>query len=135
MKVPVFRFEEELLTDAPLEVIESKLGNIQGIASSLKRFRGIRLEGDASYARVSPWFGEKDVLFMPLVRDGARIRLQWSMTPMAGLEEHGGIEAWPEEGRTRLLLWGRLKGWPALLAVGAVRFVSDQSLEQFVESL
>jgi len=135
VKVPVFRFEEEVLTDAPIELIEDKLGDWNEVCSRLPRFRAIRQEGEVHYTKMRPWLGERDILLQPLDKDGERIRLQWFLTPMAGLEEHGGIEAWPEEGKTRLWLWGRLKGWPSLLTIGAVRFVSDQSLEKFVETL
>lgn len=135
MKVPVFRFEEELLTDAPLDAVEARLRSFSEDPACLRRFKTVRREGERVRARVQPWFWEQDVLLDPVGREGDRLRLQWFMTPLPGLEELGGIEAWPEADRTRIWLWGRLKGWPSLLMGGAVRFVSDQSIEHFVDSL
>lgn len=135
MKVPTIRFEEELLTDAPLDAVVSRLQSFLESPTCLPRFRSIRREGEALYAKVRPWPGERDILVMPLDRDGDRYQLQWFMTPIWGLEEQGGVEAWPEAGRTRIRLWGRLKGWPSLLMVGAVRFVSDHSIQRFLEKV
>ncbi len=114
MKTPVFRFEAELLTDAPFEVIGARLAALGAPAElrSLRSFRG----------------------WQPLEREDGRLELCWRHA-WAGAEESGAIRITPDPRGAHLRLEGRLKGWTGFLLLGLLRWRTDGLLDRFVEEL
>ncbi len=113
MKTPVFRFEAELLTDAPLEVIEARLSQVgPGGFRSLRPFKA----------------------WQPLVTSSTGLELTWQHRG-AWVEESGRLTLGPDSRGTHLRLEGRLKGWAAFLLLGWLRWRTDRLLDRFVEEL
>ena len=114
MATPVFRFEAEILTDAPFEHIRSRLLAPDGIAG----LRCLRSLG--------PWLppeaGEQD------------LRLRWSRL-ILGAEETGLITVQPDAKGAHLRLEGRLKGWSGFVLLGWLRWRTDRLLDRFVGEL
>ena len=113
MRTPVFRFEAEVLTDAPLEVIEARL----------------RVAGPAGFRSLRP-FRE----WQPLETSPAGLQLTW-LRQRAGVEESGSLSLEPDPKGTHLRLEGRLKGWMGFLLLGWLRWRTDRLLDRFVEEL
>ena len=114
MKTPVFRFESEVLTDAPIEVIGARLAAL-GSPAELHCFRSIR-----------GW--------QPSEREDALLVLRWHRT-WAGVEESGAIRITPDPKGAHLHLEGRLKGWTGFILLGLLRWKTDGLLDRFVEEL
>ena len=114
MKTPVFRFEAEVLTDAPYETIGARLGAL-GSPADLRCLRPLR-----------DW--------LPLERTGDRLVLRWGRT-WGGSEEAGALSITPDPKGARLHLEGRLKGWTGFVLLGLLRWKTDRLLDRFVEEL
>ncbi len=114
MKTPVFRFEAELLTDAPFGAIGARLAAL-GSPSDLRCLRSFR-----------DW--------QPLERKGDRLVLHWGRA-WGGSEESGAISITPDPKGARLRLEGRLRGWTGFLLLGLLRWKTDRLLDRFVEEL
>jgi hypothetical protein len=114
VKTPVFRFEAELLTDAPFGAIGTRLSAL-GSPTELRCLRPFR-----------GWLP-------PLVEDG-RLALRWRHA-WAGCEESGELRITPDPKGAHLRLEGRLKGWTGFLLLGLLRWKTDRLLDRFVEEL
>jgi len=111
MKRPVFRFEEALLTDAPLPVLHARLTAPESLAC-LKGCRGLR----------------------PLEVAGEELTLRWQHARPGSVEE-GTLRVRPHPQGAELHLQGRLKGWGAFLLVGWVRWRTDRLLARLIQEL
>ncbi len=109
MKTPVFRFQEEILTDAPLALVRERL---QAGLPCLKACRGLR----------------------PLEPTGEGLTLRWHHHTLGAVEE-GTLRAEPHETGTHLRLDGRLRGWGAFLTVGWMRWRTERLLDRIVKEL
>lgn len=109
MKTPVFHFQEEVLTDAPLELIKEKLA--AGLPC-LKACPGLQ----APHAC------------------GEGIVLRWQ-NHLLGAVEEGTLRAEPHPTGAHLKLDGRIRGWSAFLVLGWIRFRTDRLLENLVKEL
>jgi hypothetical protein len=109
MKTPVFRFQEEVLTDAPLALVKERL---QAGLPSLKACPGLR----------SPEFS------------GDGLILRWQHHALGAVEE-GTLRVEPHEKGAHLRLDGRLRGWSAFLLLGWMRFRTDRLLDRIVRDL
>lgn len=114
MKTPVFRFEAEVLTDAPFEAIGARLGALGSPTElhCLRTFRG----------------------WQPLEREDGQLVLCWQRA-WAGVEESGAIRIAPNAKGAHLRLEGRLKGWSGFLLLGLLRWKTDRLLDRLVEEL
>ena len=111
MKKPVFRFQGEVLTDAPLEVLRARLDQ-PGTLASLRACQGLR----------------------PLAEEAGELALRWQYSRLACVEE-GTLRVAPHERGAHLRLEGRLRGWGAFLVVGWVRWRADRLLDRLVREL
>ena len=114
MKTPVFRFEAEILTDAPFGAIAARLaalGSPTGL-SCLRPFHG----------------------WLPLEQGEDRLVLRWRHA-WGGSEESGELRIVPDPKGAHLRLEGRLKGWTGFLLLGLLRWKTDRLLDRFVEEL
>ena len=111
MKMPVFKFQEEVLTDAPLQAIRARLGS-PGTLLSLKACRGLR----------------------PLEEEGGELALRWHHARL-GFVEEGTLRVAPHELGAHLRLDGRLRGWGAFLVVAWMRWRTDRLLDRLVREL
>lgn len=109
MRQPVFHFQEELLTDAPLEVLHTRL--TEGLPC-LKACPGLH----------------------PPEASGEALAFRWHHHVLGAVEE-GTVRLEPHERGTHLRMDLRLRGWSAFLMVGLVRFRTDGLLERIVRSL
>lgn len=114
MKTPVFRFEAELLTDAPFEAIGARLAAL-GSPSELCALHSLR-----------GW--------LPMAREEDRLVLRWRRA-WGGSEESGALSIIPDPKGARLHLEGRLKGWTGFVLLGLLRWRTDGLLDRFVEEL
>lgn len=113
MATPVFRFNAELLTDAPFEHIR-------------ERVLAVGPEGFTCLCAITIW----DV---PEVFSD-RLVLRWFRT-VAGAEESGELVLAPDPKGAHLRLEGRLSGWMGFLLLGMLRWRTDRLLDRFVEEL
>jgi hypothetical protein len=111
MKTPVFKFQEEVLTDAPLEAIRTRL-TAPDILPSLKACRGLR----------------------PLEEEGDELTLRWHHACLGSVEE-GTLRVSPHDQGAHLRLDGRLRGWGAFLLLGWMRWRTDRLLDRLVREL
>lgn len=111
MKTPVFKFQEEVLTDAPLDTLKARLG-APGELASLRACRGLR----------------------PLEVEGEELTLRWQMASLGAVEE-GTLRVRPHEKGAHLRLDGRLRGWTAFLLLGWMRWRTDRLLDRLVREL
>jgi hypothetical protein len=111
MKQPVFRFQEAVLSDAPLPVLRTRLGAAETLVA-LRGCRGLR----------------------PLEVDGEQLTLRWQRVRLGSVEE-GTIRVQPHERGVHLELQGRLKGWGAFLVVGWVRWRTDRLLDRLIQEI
>ncbi|HEX9009301.1 MAG TPA: hypothetical protein VF804_02960 [Holophagaceae bacterium] len=114
MKTPVFRFEAELLTDAPFEAIEARLRAL-GSPAELRSLGSIR-----------GW--------QPMEREGGLLTLRWHRA-WGGSDESGFLRITPDPKGAHLRLEGRLKGWTGFVLLGVLRWRTDGLLDRFVEEL
>jgi hypothetical protein len=111
MKTPVFRFQEERLTDAPYASFRARLA-APGSLASLKACPGLRPPEDT----------------------GAELALRWHHRCLGAVED-GTLRVLPHERGAHLLLDGRLKGWSAFLLLGWMRWRTDRLLDRLVGEL
>jgi hypothetical protein len=114
VKRPVFRFEAELLTDAPFHHVVGRLKN-EG-PSAFKSLRSLRV-----------WTAP--------VESADCLRLRWERVRAGGVEEVGELALYPDPKGARLCLEGRMKGWAGFLFFGLLRWRTDRLLDRFVEEL
>lgn len=110
MARPVFSFTSEILTDAPFEVVASRLRD----PGSLKCLRPF-----------GPWTVSEE--------EGALV-LAWMRTRL-GSHESGELRVAVHDRGAHLRLEARHKGWTAFGSFGMLRWHSDQVLERLVEEL
>jgi len=113
VKTPVFRFEAELLTDAPLEHIVGRL----------------QRPGPQSFKCLRPlgtWAALEEV--------SGQWVLGWTRT-IAGAEESGSLTLASDAKGAHLRLDGHMKGWAGFLLFGLLRWRTDRLLDRFVEEL
>jgi hypothetical protein len=110
LATPVFSLSEEILTDAPLEVVVAHLSEPTALAC-LRPF--------------GPWSTQAQ---------GGGLQLSWRRRRM-GSEESGTIIVSPHEKGAYLRLEARHRGWTAFGSFGLLRWHSDQLLERIVEAL
>ncbi|BDU72675.1 hypothetical protein [Mesoterricola silvestris] len=109
MKTPVFRFQEEVLTDAPLTLVRD------------------RLQAGLPCLRACPGLHAPEVA-------GEGITLRWQHHALGAVEE-GTLRAEFHEQGTHLRLDGRLRGWGAFLLLGWMRWRTDRLLDRIVKEL
>jgi hypothetical protein len=114
VKIPVFHFEAEILTDAPFAAIAARLGALDSPADLLS-LRSLR-----------DW--------LPVEQTGDRLVLRWRRT-WRGSEESGAVTIIPDPKGAHLHLEGRLKGWMGFVVLGMLRWRTDRLLDRFVEEL
>ena len=107
----MFRFQEAVLTDAPLQVLRTRLGAPQSLAC-LKVCQGLR----------------------PLEVEGDELILRWQHARPGSVEE-GTLRVRPHEQGAELEWHGRLRGWGAFLVVGWVRWRTDRLLDRLIQEL
>jgi hypothetical protein len=111
MRRPIFRFQEERLTDAPVEAFRVRLTG-PGTQASLKACPGLR----------------------PVEQEGEGLVLRWHHTGLGAVED-GTLRVTPHEQGAHLLLNGRLRGWSAFLLLGWMRWRADRLLDRLVREL
>ncbi|NTV75866.1 MAG: hypothetical protein HGA66_16885 [Holophaga sp.] len=109
MKTPVFRFQEEVLTDAPLALVRE------------------RLQAGLPCLRACPGLHPPELA-------GEAIVLRWQHHALGTVEE-GTLRAGPHEQGAHLSLDGRLRGWGAFLLLGWMRWRTDRLLDRIVKEL
>ena len=109
MKTPLFRFQEEVLTDAPLALVKERL---QAGLPCLKACPGL----------------------CPPEASGEGLALRWQHHALGAVEE-GTLRVEPHERGAHLRLDGRLRGWSAFLLVAWMRWRTDRLLDQIVKEL
>lgn len=109
MKTPVFRFQEEILTDAPLALVRERL---QAGLPCLKACPGLH----------------------PAERHGEGLALRWQHRSLGAVEE-GTLRVLPHDQGAHLRLEGRLRGWSAFVLVGWMRWRTDRLLDQIIREL
>jgi hypothetical protein len=114
VKVPVFSFEAEVLTDAAFG----------RIAECLK----VRVP-PADFRSLKPL-----QTWLPLEGSGEELRLRWEQTRW-GAQEQGCLIIRPDARGAHLRLEGRMRGWAAFLLFGVMRWKTDRLLDRFVEEL
>jgi hypothetical protein len=107
----VFRFQEERLTDAPMEVFRA------------------RLAAPADLPCLRAWPGLR-----PVEDDGVGLALRWHRARLGAVED-GTLRVTPHERGAHLRLSGRLRGWSAFLLLGWMRFRTDRLLDRLVGEL
>lgn len=111
LKSPVFRFQEERLTDAPVAA-----------------FR-IRLAAPRELPCLRAWGG-----LHPLEDEGEELALRWHRTCLGAVED-GTLRVMPHEKGAHIRLNGRLRGWSAFLLLGWMRWRTDRLLDRLVREL
>jgi hypothetical protein len=111
MKKPVFRFQEERLTDAPVAAFRARL-SAPGALASLKACPGLH----------------------PLEEEGEELVLRWHHACMGAMED-GTLRVMPHEQGSYVRLNGRLMGWSAFLLLGWMRWRTDRLLDRLVREL
>lgn len=112
MKRPVFRFEAEILTDAPYDHVAGRLRGGPDAFKSLRALQGWSVAEEA----------------------GDGLVLRWART-LAGAEESGQLTLRPDSKGAHLRLEGCMKGWAGFLWFGWLRWRTDRLLDRFVEEL
>jgi hypothetical protein len=113
VKRPVFSFEAELLTDAPYDLVVSRLCEAGPLA-----FKCLRPLG----AWTEP------------VQTPGQLVLRWSHTT-AGAEASGALVLAPDPKGAHLRLEGCLRGWMGFLLLGRLRWRTDRLLDRLVGEL
>ena len=111
MRKPVFRFQEERLTDAPLALFRARLADPASLAC-LKACPGLR----------------------PVEAEGEELVLRWHHRGLGAVED-GTLRVTPHERGAHLRLNGRLRGWGAFLLLARVRWRSERLLARLVGEL
>jgi len=111
LKTPVFRFEEERLTDAPVAAFRVRLAE-PGRLACLRGWPGLH----------------------PLEDEGETLALRWHHTRMGAVEE-GTLRVQVHEQGAHIRLDGRLRGWGAFLLLGWMRWRTDRLLDRLVREL
>jgi len=111
MKRPVFRFQEERLTDAPVALFRSRLADPASLPC-LRSCPGLR----------------------PLEVEGEELVLRWHHSRFCAVED-GTLRVRPHEQGAHLLLNGRLRGWSGFLLLGVVRWRTETLLARLVREL
>jgi hypothetical protein len=114
VKIPVFFFEAEILTDAPFAAIAARLGAL-GSPADMRCLHPLR-----------EW--------LPVEQAGDRIILRWRRS-WRGSEESGEVTITSDPKGAHLRLEGRLKGWTGFVLLGLLRWRTDRLLDRFVEEL
>ena len=114
MKTPVFRFEAEVLTDAPLDRVIGAL-------------RDPGPQGFRSLRALKGWQA-------PEPGTGPGLDLCWTSV-LGGTEESGRLSVSPDPRGAHLRLEGQLRGWLGFLLLGWLRWRTDRILDRFVEEL
>jgi hypothetical protein len=110
MRKPVFSFQEERLTDAPVAEFQ-RLAAPEGLAS----------------LRACPGLA-------PLEADGENLVLRCHHAWLGAVLD-GTLWVMPHERGAHLRLTGRLRGWTAVLLLGWVRWHTDRLLDHLVREL
>jgi hypothetical protein len=110
MRKPVFRFQEERLTDAPLA-----------------EFQRLAAPGGLVSLRGCPGLGS-------LESEGEDLVLRCHHAWMGAVLD-GTLRVMPHERGAHLRLNGRLRGWTAFLLLGWVRWRTDRLLDHLVREL
>jgi hypothetical protein len=113
VKHPVFSFEAELLTDAPFDLVTSRLKDL-----GPGGFRCLRSLRD----------------WQAPVAEEEQLVLRWSRV-LAGSEESGSLTVSPDPKGAHLRLEGHLKGWSGFVLLGWLRWRTDRLLDRFVGEL
>jgi hypothetical protein len=111
MKRPVFRFQEERLTDAPVALFRTRLAE-PGRLPCLKSCPGLR----------------------PVEAEGEELVLRWHHRCLGAVED-GTLRVRPHEQGAHLLLTGRLRGWSGFLLLGVMRWRTETLLARLVREL
>ena len=111
MPTPVFRFQEERLTDAPVALFRTRLA-APGDLASLRGCRGLH----------------------PLEVEGEELAMRWHY-PVLGSVMDGTLRVLPHERGARLRLNGRLRGWTGFLLLGWMRWRTERLLDHLVREL
>jgi hypothetical protein len=111
MRTPVFRFQEERLTDAPVELLRNRLA-APGTLASLRACPGLR----------------------PVEREGEELVLRWHHACLGAVED-GSLRVMPHERGAHFRLDGRLRGWGAFLLLGWVRWRTERLMARLVREL
>ena len=109
MKTPVFRFQEEVLTDAPLELVRDRLAAGLPCLKACPGLRAAEASGDG-------------------------VVLRWQHHALGAVEE-GTLRVEPHEKGAHLRLDGRLRGWSAFLLLGWMRWRTEHLLDKIVREL
>ncbi len=110
-KTPVFRFQEERLTDAPVAEFRTRLATPKDLIC----FKG--------WPRLHP-----------LEDEGEELVLRWHRTCLGAVED-GTLRVMPHPQGAHVRLNGRLKGWSAFLLLGWMRWRTDRLLDRLVREL
>lgn len=111
MPTPVFRFQEERLTDAPVTLFRARLAS-PGNLASLKGCLGLH----------------------PLEEEGEELAIRWHF-PWLGAVMDGTLRVMPHERGAHVRVNGRLRGWSAFLLLGWMRWRMERLLDQLVREL
>lgn len=111
MPTPVFRFQEERLTDAPVALFRSRLA-APGDLPCLKGCRGLS----------------------PLDVEGEELVLRWHDRRLGAVLD-GTLRVEPRDRGSHVLLTGRLRGWSGFLLLGLVRWRTERLLDRLVGEL
>ena len=111
MRRPVFRFQEERLTDAPVALFRDRLAAPGGLAS-LGICRGLH----------------------PMEAEGEELAIRWHH-PVLGAVMDGTLRVMPHERGAHLRLDGRLRGWTAFLLLGWMRWRTERLLDRLGRAL
>jgi len=111
VRTPVFRFQEERLTDAPMAAFRARLAEPRGLAC-LGACPGLH----------------------PLETEGEELVLRWHRARLGAVED-GTLRVRPHERGAHLCLAGRLRGWSAFLLLGWMRWRTDRLLDHLVREL
>ena len=111
MRTPVFSYQEERLTDAPMSAFRARLAE----------------PGDLACLRACPGLH-------PLEEEGEELVLRWHRARLGAVED-GTLRVRPHERGAHLCLAGRLRGWSAFLLLGWMRWRTDRLLDHLVGEL
>ena len=111
MPTPVFRFQEERLTDAPVALFRTRLA-APGDLASLRICHGLH----------------------PLELEGEEMAIRWHYAFLGAVMD-GTLRVMPHEQGAHVRLNGRLRGWSAFLLLGWMRWRTERLLDQLVREL
>ena len=112
---PVWSFTLERITDAPLELVASRLKNGSGFQDWHRRHC-------SGVLRV-------------VHEDSSRVEIQHESRPIWGVLEQDRYVVLRQGERLLLTYEARFKGWPVLVLMSWWRIISDRLWERFVEHL